>query len=145
MEERLGLAKAARLAGVSRSELQEHVESGELETFEDKVRLEDLRALYPDVVVEDESMLHKMADIKEEARQHRGDDHEPTTPEELAQQLGQARQELSHYKTRIRELESLTGDLIGMLEDMAGQGESVSRSQLETVINWSRHRRAKGR
>jgi CDP-4-dehydro-6-deoxyglucose reductase len=145
VEERVGLSRAARLAGVSRAQLQEHVEAGELETFEGKIRVADLVNLYPDAVVEDESMLHRMATIKEDARQHRGqDDPEPATREELAEELARARRERSHFRERNRALEALIQDLLGMLQEMAAQGDMVSRSHLETTINWARRRLQKG-
>ncbi|MDH5230455.1 MAG: hypothetical protein OEZ58_02910 [Gammaproteobacteria bacterium] len=47
MEKRIALTKAARLAGIKRTDLQRLIKAGELPTFEGEVLLDDLIKLFP--------------------------------------------------------------------------------------------------
>ena len=50
MERYVDIWRAARLAGVSRAEIQERIAEGELESFEGRVDVAGLRRLYPDAI-----------------------------------------------------------------------------------------------
>ncbi len=70
--EKLPVAKAAKHLGINRKEIQEKIQSGELETFEGKVSLEHLEAVFPAAVqLEDSSVLEKMRFIKDNAYANR--------------------------------------------------------------------------
>jgi CDP-4-dehydro-6-deoxyglucose reductase len=63
----LSLSRAARLAGVTRGELQRRIRSGEVETFEGAVAASDLLRLYPAVSLHDDEALVRVERIKSEA------------------------------------------------------------------------------
>ncbi len=67
MTELLSLSRAARLAGVTRAELQKRIRGGELETFEGKIAVSDLLRLYPEVNLDRSAILERVALIKETA------------------------------------------------------------------------------
>ena len=56
----LSVSRAARLVGITRGALQKRIRQGDLQSFEGEVLLQDLANLYPDVQIEDTSMLEKM-------------------------------------------------------------------------------------
>ena len=72
MPELLTIPRAARLAGVSRGELQKHIRIGELETFEGKITISDLLRLYPVINMDKDPMLEKVAKIKLNAIKDKG-------------------------------------------------------------------------
>ena len=52
MTDLLSLSRAARLAGVTRAELQRRIRRGEIQTFEGQVAVSDLLRVYPSVSLE---------------------------------------------------------------------------------------------
>lgn len=71
-EEALPVARAAKELGISRREIQQKIQSGELETFEGKVSLEQLEATFPAASqLEDAAILEKMRFIKDNAYANR--------------------------------------------------------------------------
>ena len=71
MQEKIGVAKAARLLKISRAELQELIKSGQLETFEGMVLVDDLRAMFPTVSVDLNSVFRDLDFIRKAAYSNR--------------------------------------------------------------------------
>ncbi len=70
--EALPVAKAAKQLGIDRKEIQQKIQSGELETFEGKVSLEQLEAVFPAAIqLEESGVLEKMTFIKDNAYANR--------------------------------------------------------------------------
>lgn len=67
MEKRLSVLRAARLAGVTRAELQSLIKSGRLASFDGLVEVDALLRLYPETQIEDERALERVERIKAEA------------------------------------------------------------------------------
>jgi CDP-4-dehydro-6-deoxyglucose reductase len=67
MTQLLSLSRAARLAGVTRAELQQRIRRGEIQTFEGEVALSDLLRSYPSVSLEKTGMLEQVERIKADA------------------------------------------------------------------------------
>lgn len=67
MTDLLSLSRAARLAGVTRAELQRHIRRGVIETFEGQVAVRDLLRVYPSLSLEKTGMLEDVQRIKAEA------------------------------------------------------------------------------
>ena len=63
----LSLSRAARLAGVTRAELQRRIRRGDIETFEGSVAVSDLLRLYPAVSLSNDEALVRVERIKSEA------------------------------------------------------------------------------
>jgi len=63
----LSLSRAARLAGVTRAELQRRIRRGDIETFEGSVAVQDLLRLYPAVSLSDDEALARVERIKTQA------------------------------------------------------------------------------
>lgn len=71
----LSLSRAARLAEVTRAELQARIRRGDLTTFEGKIAVSDLLRLYPEINLERSAILERVTLIKESAvpKLHLGD------------------------------------------------------------------------
>jgi CDP-4-dehydro-6-deoxyglucose reductase len=114
MDRLLSVSRAARLVGTTRGALQKRIRNGELTSFEGQVRLSDLGELYPDVQLEDESMLEKVEQIIERAFQQvrTGKTTAPdmrtlaTRVTELSNELADARFEVSNYNILFEKLKS---------------------------------------
>ena len=68
MSKLLSLSRAARLAGVSRGELQKRIREEDLKTFEGELTVELLLQLYPHIDLEADPMLEKVRRIRAEAK-----------------------------------------------------------------------------
>jgi CDP-4-dehydro-6-deoxyglucose reductase len=94
MPQLVSLSRAARLAGVTRSELQRRIRGGELTTFEGEIAVSDLLRVYPSVSLEKTGKLEQVERIKAAAlpRSHDGDTALPSPEVLLARvkSLGEA-------------------------------------------------------
>lgn len=63
----LTLSRAARLAGVTRAELQRRIRRGDLETFEGSVAVHDLLRLYPSVSLSNDEAVERVERIRAQA------------------------------------------------------------------------------
>ncbi|MBK1717592.1 2Fe-2S iron-sulfur cluster-binding protein [Thiocystis violacea] len=77
----LSLSRAARLAGVTRAELQRRIRRGEIATFEGSVAIGDLLRLYPRVSLTDDAALERTERIKSDALPKLGHAGETTLPD----------------------------------------------------------------
>jgi CDP-4-dehydro-6-deoxyglucose reductase len=74
MPKLLNVSRAARLVGVSRSKLQQRIQDGEIPSFEGMVNVDDLTKSYPQVNLEDNTIIEKIEGIIENAvKRARGD------------------------------------------------------------------------
>jgi len=68
------VSRAARLVGVSRSKLQQRIQDGEIPSFEGMVNVDDITKSYPEVNLEDNTVIEKIESIIENAvKRARGD------------------------------------------------------------------------
>jgi CDP-4-dehydro-6-deoxyglucose reductase len=132
MPQLLSLSRAARLAGVTRAELQKRIRQGELTTFEGDIDIADLLRVYPSVTLEKTGKLEQVERIKADAlpRSHDGDTALPS-PEvlvarirslgkALARKAAQADAQaalLDELRTRLAEADQPgTDELLGWLD-----------------------------
>ncbi|AGA34527.1 2-polyprenylphenol hydroxylase and related flavodoxin oxidoreductases / CDP-6-deoxy-delta-3,4-glucoseen reductase-like protein [Thioalkalivibrio nitratireducens DSM 14787] len=119
MEKQLSVIRAARLAGVTRGELQTRIKCGDLPSFDGTVRVDDLLSLYPGTRLEDERTLERVDRIKAAALGRDVAGRSLPEPQVLAERLAilghkltRARRQAEHYaavfealESRLRELE----------------------------------------
>jgi CDP-4-dehydro-6-deoxyglucose reductase len=88
MTQRVSLSRAARLAGVTRAELQRRIRKSELTTFEGELDIADLLRVYPSVSLEKTGKLEQVERIKADAlpRSHDADTALPS-PEVLVARI----------------------------------------------------------
>jgi len=110
----LTLSRAARLVGTTRAQLQAHIKRGELETFEGMVAPQDLLRLFPNMRLEDNSLLERLTRIKESAFANRIRERLLPDPEVLVARLADlgiemddARREIARYRRALEAVEQL--------------------------------------
>jgi CDP-4-dehydro-6-deoxyglucose reductase len=113
MDKQLSVIRAAKLAGVTRGELQSRIKSGDLPSFDGFVRVDDLLQLYPETKLEDNRTLERLERIKAAAL---GKDVAGRTlpePQVLAQRLAalgqrfaRVQHQAGHYGGILRGLEA---------------------------------------
>ncbi len=105
--------------GTSRRELQQRVQDGRLQSFEGMIRLDDLHEQYPDIQMEDTTMLAHIEAIVEQAliraREGRGRGDQTATPDletlsrrvaELAFELAEAKLQVSNHVILLEKIKS---------------------------------------
>jgi CDP-4-dehydro-6-deoxyglucose reductase, E3 len=108
---RLSLARAAHLAGVSRTLLQKMVRDGTLATSEGMVTTEELLRAFPQVRVVAEAGLERMTSIKEESFGRRVREHTLPSQEILAQRLFAQTRELAEMRRLLQRYHALVTEI----------------------------------
>jgi len=112
MPDLLSVSRAARVVGVTRGAIQKKIKSGELPTFEGMVRAQDLLEAYPSARLVDDTVIERVAHIKETAFARRVRERILPDAEVLAARLGEisrrlaeAHAQLDRYKAVVHRLE----------------------------------------
>lgn len=114
----LPLSRVARLAGISRSALQERIRSGELSTFDGDVSLDEVLRVFPQARLEDDTEIRRVEEIKRQAAWR--PQHEETLPDRevlakrlyrLGEDFAAARMLLGHYDRVLSWLDLKLADL----------------------------------
>ena len=137
MERLLSVAKAARLAGVSRSTIQKQIQVGTLATFEGKVSISDLIKVYPEIEVEDSTMLERLSRIQANAV-HKKPVLDLPSEQRLAGEVDRLRLELSDAKAEIRRYQDLLRALHNRLIAIKDAHECTREQKLiiQALLSW---------
>ncbi|MGB5614967.1 MAG: 2Fe-2S iron-sulfur cluster-binding protein [Sedimenticolaceae bacterium] len=131
MSQLLTLARAARLAGVSRGQLQEQVRQQAFETFEGKIAVEDLLRAYPNLDIDYDPVLERVARIKSNARpKSRYTDHWMPEPEVLMARLHDFQHVLTRTKSTLNGMEDLLAQVTGQLQAMVEADDRELRADV---------------
>lgn len=124
MTQLLSLSRAARLAGVTRSEMQKRIRRGEITTFEGEIKVSDLLRVYPEVSLEQSGDLERVERIKANAlpKSHQGDGTLPS-PQVLISRLKSIGEVLVEKATALEAAESILAELDARLAAMAESAE----------------------
>jgi CDP-4-dehydro-6-deoxyglucose reductase len=138
MDRLLTVSRAARLVGVSRGTLQKQIQDGDLPSFEGMVKLDDLNQAYPNVEVEDNSMLEKIEHIIENAlHRARGDKLRKLLAPDLgtlAARVAELSKELAAARYTSERLQQLLDETRQRLGDV--QGETQVTEQIRQLSDW---------
>jgi CDP-4-dehydro-6-deoxyglucose reductase len=141
VDQLIDTSRAARLAGVTRGEIQRQIASGQLPTFEGKVKMSDLLHLYPEIDDSRSYMLEVVSQIKEDAvakaiRQRGGEEFHD--PEALRREVANLRREVGYYRDRCERYQQLLVELRPKLVEL--QKASEQKSRFEALIAWLVHK-----
>jgi len=116
MPDSLSVSRAARLANVSRGDLQARLKDLDLEMFEGKIALADLLKAYPDIDIETDPILERLATIRQEAFSNRGrKDSKLPDAEVLMARLHDFQATLTRTKAELNNAQLLMHELSGEL------------------------------
>ncbi len=130
MPQPLSLSRAARLAGVSRGELQRRIRSGGVETFEGAIPVQSLLQLYPGLDLDRDPVLERLEHIKKHAQpKTRYSDGWLPEPEVLVSRLHELNRVLVRTKTSLNRADRL-------LERISRRLERGDCDAVEEVQSW---------
>jgi CDP-4-dehydro-6-deoxyglucose reductase len=136
MAQRLGIAKAARLLGLSRDALQQLIRNGELITFEGQVDLDDLRNRFPALAFNQSPMIERAQIIKDAAFGERVKQHVAPTTESLERQIRRLMVDLNVERAKARKYQGLIEDLLQKIAkiDETSQDKGMVLAELNTWL-----------
>jgi len=132
MPKLLSLSRAARLAGVSRGELQKRIREEDLKTFEGELTVDLLLQLYPHIDMEADPMLEKVRQIRNEAKPktHYSDGWMPD-PEVLLTRLKEFQHVLVQTKSALNSSDALLQET---LDDLVTAVEAPDNQLRKSVL-----------
>jgi CDP-4-dehydro-6-deoxyglucose reductase len=137
MTEFLTVSRASRLVGVTRTTLQQKIQTGELETFDGKISASQLLCLYPNACFEKNSfMMERVEQIKAQAIHTQ---HEPcaaATVETLTAQLEKRARELHTMQELIDCCQKFYQQLVQRVQGLDQLDELQLRSKIKELQQW---------
>jgi hypothetical protein len=135
MDRLLSVSQAARMAGVPRRILQQHIQEGRVSTFEGYIRMSELKKAYPDVSGDRSGMLEKVRLYRAAATAKKPGDARPD-PERLAVELHRAKIEIAQLRAQVESYRQLAAETEEQLLDLESQCDRRQATLLNTMIGW---------
>ncbi len=137
MERLLSVTKAARLAGVSRSTIQKEIRLGTIATFEGKVSISDLIKVYPEIEIEDSTMLERLSRIQANAV-HKKAVLDLPSEQRLAVEVNRLKLELADANADIHRYQDLLRALKNRLIAIKDAHECTREQKLiiQALLSW---------
>ncbi len=131
MTQYLTLSRAAKLVGTKRGALQKKIRAGEMTAFEGMLEISELEKAYPNVELEDSTMLEKVDRFIENAltKKFRSDAILPDS-ETLLERIGLLSQELVASKAEVNRYAALMESIKPKVAEL---GVSDNKEDMETV------------
>lgn len=134
MAKKLSLSRAARLANVSRGDLQARLRDLQLNMFEGEISVADLLKAYPEIDMERDPVLERVALVREEAFSKRGrTDSALPDPEVLMARLHDFQTVLMKTKASLDAAEELVLQLRSGLDQALHEDNDGLRSRVEAL------------
>jgi CDP-4-dehydro-6-deoxyglucose reductase, E3 len=133
----LSLSRAARLAGVTRAELQRRIRRGEIATFEGSVAVSDLLRAFPAVSLADDAALERVERIKSDALpKTEGHDAALPEPQILVARLRAMSKTLVERMSALSAAEDLLDQVGERMEALADSDPESIRGQACETRDW---------
>jgi CDP-4-dehydro-6-deoxyglucose reductase len=132
----VGVAKAARLLGVSRDNLQELIRRGDLLTFEGQVDLEDLKKRFPALALDNSAMVERAEIIRDTAYAKRLQETLSPSKEDLQSQIRRLEVELSVAKVKQISYRNLFAELLDKLSELQQHSDPAQQAMIDELNAW---------
>ena len=135
MANTVGVAKAAKMLGISRVSLQKMIRGGELHTFEGLVDLDELKRCFPALAINKSPVLERTQIIRDSAYGKRVQQH--LLPEDsLQRQIKRIKVDLSVQKTKALNYQKLFNDLLDTLSELQQSQDEASKNIAAQLNLW---------
>ncbi|NEX21778.1 2Fe-2S iron-sulfur cluster binding domain-containing protein [Thiorhodococcus mannitoliphagus] len=141
----LSLSRAARLAGITRAELQARIRRGEVATFEGSVAVNDLLRLYPSISLRDDDAFQRVERIKADAQPKLNTTAGETAlpdPQVLMSRLHGLSQTLASQVSHLEAHKQLLDQVAERLDAFAGAPDDSLARRASDTCGWLRAARA---
>ena len=135
MDRLLSVSQAARMVGVPRRLLQQHIQEGRINAFEGHIRMSELHKAYPEADSDRSGMLEKVKRIREAALFKETRDARPDV-DHLASELQRARVEIGRLQGELDSYRQLAGETEQRLLDLQERCDERQAMMLGTLVGW---------
>ena len=135
MDRLLSLSQAARMVGVPRRLLQQHIQEGRIAAFEGHIRMSELLKAYPEADSDRSGMVEKVARIREAALFKANRDTRPDV-DHLSSELQRARVEIASLQDEIASYRELAAETEERLLSLQEQCDARQAMMLGTLVGW---------
>ncbi len=135
MDRLLSLSQAARMVGVPRHLLQQHIQEGRIAAFEGHIRLSELHKAYPEADTDRSGMVEKVKRIREAALYKANLESRPDA-EHLATELQRARVEVARLQHELDGYRQLAVETEKRLLTLQEQCDARQAILLGTLVGW---------
>ncbi|MBL7004725.1 MAG: hypothetical protein ISR69_11975 [Gammaproteobacteria bacterium] len=135
MERRLNAARAAKMAGISRKQIQNDIQANKLDVFEGEVTVRSLMLRYPFMQMDNMKEIKRVARIQERAATKLTSDFLPAD-QVVVDQINRIQNKLNESQEQVHEYEDL---IMQMHDRLVVMKENCDRQQKQTLtafINW---------
>jgi chromosome segregation ATPase len=135
MDRLLSLSQAARMVGVPRKLLQQHIQEGRLTAFEGAIRMSELHKAYPEADSDRSGMIEKVQRLREAAVYKANRDGRPDV-DHLSSELQRARVEVSRLQDEVDSYRRLTAETEERLIALQEKCDARQAMMLGTLVGW---------
>lgn len=135
MDRLLSLSQAARMVGVPRRLLQQHIQEGLIDAFEGHIRMSELHKAYPDVDSDRSGMVEKVARIREAALFKANRDGKPDV-DHLSSELQRTRVEIARLQDELDSYRELAAETEERLLQMQERCDTRQAMMIGTLVGW---------
>jgi len=135
MERRLNASKAAKLAGISRRQIQKDIQLGALDVFEGEVTVKSLMMRYPSMEMHNMKEIKRVARIQQRAASKVTTDFLPAD-QVVVGQINRIQTKLDDAHMKIAGYEELIFEMKDRLTIMKEDCDRHQKQTLAAFINW---------
>ncbi len=135
MDRLLSVSQAARMVGVPRRLLQQHIQEGKINAFEGHIRMSELHKAYPQADSDRSGMLEKVNRIREAAVFKTTRDFTPDV-DQLSTELQRARVEIARLRDDLDGYRELTAETEERLLELQENCDARQAMMLGTLVGW---------
>jgi len=133
----VNVAKAARILGVSRARMQDLIRTGELQTFEGQVDVQELRNKFPGLAFNESSpIVERTRIIKDTAFGERIQKLVEPPSDVLKAKIRRLSVDLNVERTRARDFQGIIEDLLEKLSEMQELSNDSQRRIIHELNIW---------
>lgn len=135
MEHHLNISKAAKLAGISRRQIQREIKAGNLDVFEGDVSVSSLLHFYPHLRLDNEREIDRVERIQHNAIFKIQADSIPSE-RIMADQINKLQSRLRDAEQKVFEYENLLMESKERLEAMQKDCDRQQKQTLAAFLGW---------
>jgi len=132
----IDVARAIHLLGIKRSQLQKLIKSGDLQTFEGKVDVDELKACFPATAIVNSVFEAELEFIKKAAYSNRVQDAVLPDNTDLSNQLQRARVKMVVEQQKADKYHNIVRGLLNHLSELRSEANSSDKEMIDEISQW---------
>lgn len=136
MARTIEVARAIHLLGIKRSHLQKLIKSGDLQTFEGKVDVDELKACFPSTAIVSSVFEAELEFIKKAAYSNRVQNAVLPSKEDLESQLHRTKVKLLVEQQKATKYSKILKDLLDHISVLRGESSATDKKVIDEISQW---------